>query len=198
LGGNKEIAIEMLNNFWSNPLFWISVYLAGYITTILVLSLRKVSAKVENKIPKPLIRIFILLTFIAPVIVLPVTKGPKIAIPTLASLITGIIILGISFIIKILVQRQIGVSPALKGKAKLVTRGLYGIVRHPLYMSNGLLAVGMAILFKSIPALWFSIPYFLSYLPIIYLEEKDLLEKYGDEYQEYRKKVPWRLIPKII
>jgi len=52
----------MLNNFWSNPLFWISIYLVGYITAIVVLSLREVSVKVENKTPKPLVRIFALLT----------------------------------------------------------------------------------------------------------------------------------------
>jgi len=185
----------MLNNFWSNPLFWISLYLAGYITTIVVLSLKEVSAKVENKIPKPLIRVFILFTFIVPVIALPFTEGPGIAIPTLVTLTTGTIILGINFIIKILAQRQIGASPALKSKAKLVTTGIYGIVRNPLYMSNRLLAVGMAILFKSMYALLFSILYSLSYLLIIYFEERNLLKKYGKEYKKYMEKVRCKLIP---
>ena len=68
------------------------------------------------------------------------------------------------------------------------------IVRHPLYMSNGLLAIGMAILFRSIFALLFFIPYFLFFLLLIHFEEKNPLEKYGEEYRRYRKKVPWRMI----
>ena len=118
-------------------------------------------------------------------------------IPTPVALIIGIILLGMNLIIKISAQKQIGTIPALKGKGKLVTTGVYGTVRNPLYMSNGLLAMGMAILLRSLYAFLFSIPYFLSYLLIIRLEEKDLLEKYGREYQEYRKKVPWRMIPKL-
>ena len=32
---------------------------------------------------------------------------------------------------------------------------------------------------------------------IIYFEEKDLMKKYGNEYREYMKKVPYRIIPKV-
>jgi len=120
----------MLNNFWSSPLFWISVYLIGYIIVMVMFVSPRVLSKVENKMPKPLIRIFALLTFGVPVIALPFNEGPKIAIPTSVALTVGITTLGINFIIKILAQRQIGMSPALKSKMRLVTKGLYGIVRH--------------------------------------------------------------------
>jgi len=42
-----------------------------------------------------------------------------------------------------------------------------------------------------------SIPYFLSYMLIIYFEEEDLLAEYGEEYEEYKKRVPWRIIPML-
>lgn len=199
----------MIHNIWLNPLFWIGIYLIGYSITIAVLSISGMQTKVENKIPKPLVRIFVFVTFVVPPVILPFTsldskhlteftKSPKIAIPTPVALTVGTFLLGMNFVIKILAQRQIGLSPALKSKAKLITTGIYGIVRHPLYMSNGLLAIGMAILFKSLYALLFSIPYFLAYLLIIYFEEKDLLEKYEEEYKKYKKKVRWRILPKII
>lgn len=187
----------MLTNFCVNPFFWICIYLIGYTITILVLNLRAIKNKVESRAPKPLIRIFILLTFLAPPLILPFTKGPKMVIPSPFTLTVGILLLIINFFIKIMAQRQIGIAPALKGKGKLLSTGVYGIVRHPLYMSNGLLALGMAVLLKSLYAFLFSIPYFLSYLLIIYFEERDLLEKYGEAYKEYKKKVPWRLIPKL-
>ena len=169
----------------------------GYTVTMAVLALPKASRGVENKLPKPFVKIFILLTFITPPVILPFTNGPKIAIPTVVALTLGIVLLALNFYIKIISQKQIGAIPALKKKEKVVVAGIYGVVRHPLYMSNGLLALGMAILFKSLCALLFSIPYFLLFLPIIYFEEKDLLEKYGKGYKEYKRKVPWKIIPKI-
>lgn len=187
----------MLNNLLTNPLFWMSVYLIGYSIVIIALSLKKTLIIVENKIPKPLLRIYIFSTFIAPPVALPFAKGPKIAIPAYVALTVGIFLLGINFVIKILAQKQIGALPAVKSKSKLVTTGIYGIVRNPLYMSNGLLAIGMATLLKSMYALLFSIPYFFSYMLIIYFEENGLLEKYGREYEEYKKRVPWRMIPKL-
>ena len=47
-------------------------------------------------------------------------------------------------------------------------------------------------------ALLFSIPYALLYLFIIHFEEKNLLERYGEEYKEYKRKTPWKMIPKVI
>ncbi len=199
----------MLTGFYTNPLFWIGLHLVGYVITIVVFASPRVSNSVENKIPKPLTRIFILLTFIVPPVILPFTslysehltgftKRPKIAISTPVALTVGIFLLVINFYIKILAQRKIGVSPALKGKGKLITTGIYGIVRHPLYMSNRLLAIGMAVFFRSVCAILFSIPYSLSYLLIIHFEEKGLLEKYREKYKKYKKEVPWRMIPKVI
>ena len=187
----------MLNNFLNNPLFWTGIYLIGYIITIVALASPKVLNKIEKKLPKPLIRIFILPTFIAPPVILPFTRSPKIEIPTAIALFFGILLLVINFHIKIIAQKQIGAIPALKSKGKLITTGIYNIIRHPLYISNGLLAFGMAFLLKSLYALLFAIPYSLLYLPIIYFEEKDLLKKYGEVYEEYKRKVPWKMIPEI-
>ena len=187
----------MLTKLLINPFFWISIYLIGYITAMVVFISSRGLSKAENKIPRTFIRIFTLSTFVGPAIVLPFTEGPKIDIPTPITLTLGIILLGINFYLKIMAQKRIGVIPALKGKSKIITTGIYGVIRHPLYISNSLLALGMAILFKSMFAFLFSILYFFLYLPMIYFEEKDLLKKYGEEYQEYKRKVPWRIIPKI-
>ena len=186
------------SNFLTNPLFWISVYFIGFIIAIIILSLPRLFTGVEKKLPKILLKVYILSVFIAPPMALPFTKGPKIAIPAYVSLSLGVFLLVINFVIKILAQKEIGAFPGLKRKGKLVTTGIYGIVRNPLYMSNGLLAIGMAVLLKSMYALIFSIPYSLSYLLIIYFEEKDLMKKYGNEYHEYMKKVLYRIIPKIV
>lgn len=102
----------MLTDFYTNPLFWIGLYLVGYIITMVVIRSYSMQKRTENKTPKSLMRIFILLTFVAPPLVLPFTRGPKMAIPTPVALTVGILLLSINFIIKIVAQRQIGVSPA--------------------------------------------------------------------------------------
>ena len=180
--------MKMLDNLWFNPFFWIFIYLAGYIITILSLGLFGME-KVKEKIPRYLLRVFIFLVFVLPPVVLPFTEGPSITVSSIATLFIGIFSIGVGFIIRVIAQRQVGVSPALKSEAKLITTGIYSFSRHPLYISNGLFAIGMAILFNSLYAFIFSIIYSFLYLPIIYFEEKNLLKKYGEEYKKYKEKV---------
>ncbi len=117
------------------------------------------------------------------------------AIPTIIVVTLGIFFLGLNFYLKIIAHREIGISPALKSKTNLITTGIYGIIRNPLYLSNVFLAIGMAVLFKSEYALLFSLVYFLFLWPIIYFEERDLMKKYGEEYKKYQKNTKWRMIP---
>ncbi|MCR5026970.1 MAG: isoprenylcysteine carboxylmethyltransferase family protein [Methanobrevibacter sp.] len=80
----------------------------------------------------------------------------------------------------------------------LVTTGIYAYVRHPIYAAFFYIAVGLILISQNI---------LLFVLPIIYwafltvamikTEEKWLIEKYGDDYIIYSKKVN-RFIPKVI
>mgnify|MGYP003681899484 CR=1 FL=1 len=103
-------------------------------------------------------------------------------------------------IIEILAFRQIGIIPSLIPKEKkgnLLTTGIYGVVRHPIYSGVIFLALGLALTFRGI--------YSLIYVPVIAvlytimtaLEEKELVEDYGEEYIEYKRKGHWRIIPRV-
>ena len=82
-------------------------------------------------------------------------------------------------------------------KGQLVTGGIFQHIRHPHYVSILIVGFGLALFFYSLSALIIA---FLG-IPImiwsILDEEKLLIKQYGDEYKEYMKKVPWRLIPRI-
>ena len=79
---------------------------------------------------------------------------------------------------------------------KLVTTGLYSKVRHPLYAGIILIFLGYFIFSGSISA-GTHLACLLAYLPIgIYFEEKNLVEKYGADYKNYRTEVP-ALVPKF-
>ena len=79
---------------------------------------------------------------------------------------------------------------------KVIDTGLYGIVRHPMYMAT-------IFLFLSIPLVlgsWISFVIMLSYPAVIIARIKDeeiLLEKELHGYKEYKNKVKYRLIPLI-
>lgn len=73
-------------------------------------------------------------------------------------------------------------------KERLVTGGIYGIVRHPLYA----LAI-LFLIFKNPMSLLDAFSIFLFILYFIsgaILEERKLIEKFGDEYIVYKSKVP--------
>ena len=78
----------------------------------------------------------------------------------------------------------------------VVSTGLYGIVRHPMYAVTLLLFLSMPIVLGSIPAL----PVFLVY-PLIIAKrirnEEEVLSRDLPGYTEYLQKVRWRLIPFI-
>lgn len=80
---------------------------------------------------------------------------------------------------------------------KLVTRGLYKYIRHPMYAS--LLFLGMGMFFKDIN--WISSVMIAVISLAVFLtckvEEKEMILKFGKEYRIYMKKtrmwIPWMI-----
>ncbi len=80
---------------------------------------------------------------------------------------------------------------------RLLTRGAYAVVRHPAYSGICLVWLGLAVAFAS-PAVLaiaslYAIPIYVLYLRT---EESMMLDSFGDEYREYRRRVPM-LIPRL-
>lgn len=79
---------------------------------------------------------------------------------------------------------------------KVISTGLYGIVRHPMYSATVLMFLSMPLVLGSV----YSFLIFLAYPFIIakrIKHEEELLERELDGYREYKKKVKYRLIPFI-
>ena len=79
---------------------------------------------------------------------------------------------------------------------KVISTGLYGIVRHPMYSATLLLFLSMPLVLGSLYAL---LP-MLAYPALIIgrlLNEEKLLEEELPGYQEYKGRVKYRLIPFI-
>ena len=79
---------------------------------------------------------------------------------------------------------------------QVVSTGLYGIVRHPMYTSTILMFLAMPVVLGSY---WATLPMVL-YIPIIAIRIKDeeqLLRADLKGYTEYCDRVRWRLLPYI-
>ena len=79
---------------------------------------------------------------------------------------------------------------------KVISNGLYGIVRHPMYSATLLLFLSMPLVLGSV----FSFIIFLAYPFIIakrIKNEEEILERELEGYREYKEKVKYRLIPFI-
>lgn len=80
---------------------------------------------------------------------------------------------------------------------RLVSGGIYGVVRNPMYLGNALIAIGMTIYIGARLAYLFVIPFFLFvYQAIVCAEEEYLQKKFGSEYEEYCAKVN-RFVPSL-
>lgn len=80
---------------------------------------------------------------------------------------------------------------------RLVKRGMYGIMRNPMYVGNALIAVGMALSTCSPVIYGLIIPFFLFvYQAIVSAEEHYLRDKFGAEYEAYCARVN-RFIPSL-
>jgi len=79
---------------------------------------------------------------------------------------------------------------------QVVSSGLYGVVRHPMYTAT-------VFLFLSIPLVlgsWAGFAAFVPFVPVLMvraLKEEQLLVKELNGYEAYQRKVKWRLIPYI-
>lgn len=80
--------------------------------------------------------------------------------------------------------------------SRLVTEGPFGIVRHPTYLAHTVLFSGIFLLTEVLTVGILTLfDFIIVNLVIIPLEERELLERFGDEYREYRERVRYRFFP---
>jgi protein-S-isoprenylcysteine O-methyltransferase Ste14 len=78
----------------------------------------------------------------------------------------------------------------------LVDTGLYGMVRHPLYVGALIMMVGSPLALGSLWALVVLVPGFVA-LAVRIVDEEQMLTEQLPGYDEYTQKVPYRLVPNV-
>jgi len=120
------------------------------------------------------------------------------AVPFFASL-TGDVLVAIGFLIIFCVYKENTFASAtieVNPDQRVVSSGLYALVRHPMYMGGFVLFVGTALSLGS----WWGLFAFLFMMPAFIwriFEEEKLLTKDLPGYTEYKNTVKYRLVPFI-
>jgi protein-S-isoprenylcysteine O-methyltransferase Ste14 len=101
----------------------------------------------------------------------------------------------------LLTHRALGklwsVSLQLKQSHRLVTRGIYEKLRHPMYTGFWLMALGQALFLANwIAGLSGLLGFGFLFFSRIGPEEAMMAEAFGDEYREYQLR-SWRIIPYV-
>jgi protein-S-isoprenylcysteine O-methyltransferase Ste14 len=68
----------------------------------------------------------------------------------------------------------------------LITHGIYHYIRHPIYLGVILISIGIAVFSYSFPGLLIMLALIPVFLIRIRLEEKLLIEEFGQSYRDYQ------------
>ena len=118
------------------------------------------------------------------------------AVPTAISLVGDVLVaVGLAVPVLAVIQNSYAAVTVQVGEGqKVVSTGLYGLVRHPMYTGNVIMMVGIPIALGSYWGLVFVVPGLIVLAWRIRDEEKLLQEKLGG-YREYTQQVRYRLVP---
>ena len=192
--------IYYFNGLLFMALLFIPMFIAGIIMLFLNPELlrRRLNAKEKESEQKEVL-LFSAIMFISGFIIAGLNyRYNWIILPNIVTIISSVIFI-LSYIMYAEILRENSFllrTIEVDNNQKLVDTGMYGIVRHPMYLIT-------IILFLSMPLILNSIVSFIIFLiyPIIIVKrinnEEKVLEKELKGYKEYKNKVKYRLIPFI-
>ena len=108
-------------------------------------------------------------------------------------LYSGLLIYLFGMVFTIVAVLNFAASP----KGKVITKGLYGASRNPVYIGLLLMQIGLGIACSSWLYLLLTVLLIILLNAILSSEERYCLDRYGDDYRKYMNRTPrWIGIPK--
>jgi protein-S-isoprenylcysteine O-methyltransferase Ste14 len=80
---------------------------------------------------------------------------------------------------------------------KIVNNGVFSKIRHPLYLSAIIINLGIALAFGIVITILIALLSIFHWIMTALKEEEFLLQKFGEDYRQYKKNVRWRFLPGI-
>ncbi len=119
-------------------------------------------------------------------------------VPALVSLVGDVLVatgLGVAMLV-VIQNAYAAATVTVESEQTLVSTGLYGWVRHPMYTGNVILLVGIPLALGSYWGLVFVLPGVIV-LVLRIRDEEVLLEQELSGYREYEQRVHHRLLPHL-
>lgn len=149
------------------------------------------------RLPVILQKIYVVF-FVAPLFTAPFFSVSKFADYKILLISSGVLISFTALLIIFLTFLKIGVVPSIKNDGKLSTTGTYRIVRHPVYFGTIMAQLGLILINQALLSLiYLPLSITLCYL-MATMEEKDLVNKFGNQYLEFKSKIKGKVIPFIL
>ena len=119
-------------------------------------------------------------------------------VPTAVVVVGNVLVLvGLGLAELVVIQNNYAAATiTVEEEQPVVSTGLYGLVRHPMYVGALIMMVGMPLALASYWGLLTLIPGVLVFVARITDEEKALRQEL-DGYDEYTEKVHYRLVPGV-
>lgn len=119
-------------------------------------------------------------------------------VPTAVVVIGNLLVfLGLTMTQFVIIQNNYaGATITVEADQELVSTGLYGFVRHPMYFGTLVMMFGTPLALGSYWGLVFIAPALLI-LAVRITDEEKMLREELDGYQEYTEKVHYRLVPYV-
>ncbi|GAA4540946.1 methyltransferase family protein [Mycobacterium paraffinicum] len=109
----------------------------------------------------------------------------------------ALVLAGLGMAMLVIVQNGYAAATiTVESGQTLVSKGLYRFVRHPMYVGNVVMMIGMPLALGSYWALFLVIPGCIL-LVLRILDEETMLTQELTGYREYRQRVRYRLVPYI-
>lgn len=117
-------------------------------------------------------------------------------VPTTLCLVGDVLVaVGLGVVAVVIIQNSYAASTVqVQAGQKVVSAGLYGLVRHPMYTGNVIMLIGIPLALGSYWGLVLVLPGLLV-LALRIHDEEDLLQRELTGYREYAEKVRYRLVP---
>ena len=111
----------------------------------------------------------------------------------------GVVVFASSVVVRSVAIRTLGrywsLHVEIRPEHRLVTSGIYGVVRHPIYLSVILESLSIPLIGNAYYTLLGTV---CLYWPVLlwrlWMEEQAMVEKFGDQYVAYQRQVP-ALVP---
>ena len=151
----------------------------------------------EKEGSQKIIRTITAIMFIAMLVVPALDHRLHWSTESLSMTIAGDVLVGLGFLIIFFVYKENTFASAtieLAPEQKVITTGLYALVRHPMYMGALFLLVGMSLALGS----WWGLFVYILFMPALIwriFDEEEFLATNLSGYSEYLNKVPYRLVP---